>query len=96
MRSEFLRERGDRRAIRIKQGGDMKAAILQAARHVRAHPSDTNKTDIHDLLSLDLSCKKWVLALLFAHRRERAMAGTKDRLVRQGQDFLKLLRSASS
>ena len=34
-------------AIHIVNRRDMKSAILQPPRHVRAHPANANKTDVH-------------------------------------------------
>ena len=44
---QFLRQRGRRRAIHVEDRRDVKAAILQPTRHVRAHSAYANETDIH-------------------------------------------------
>ena len=36
-------------AIHVVNRGDVKTAFLQPARHVRAHPTDSNESDIHVL-----------------------------------------------
>src|SRR3954447_14967558 len=35
-------------AIPIVNRDDVKSAILQSTRHICAHPTDSNKTDVHD------------------------------------------------
>src|SRR6266851_9389385 len=45
--TEFLREGRRCRAVRVVNGSDVKAAILEAARHVRAHPAHSDETDVH-------------------------------------------------
>ena len=36
-------------AVRVVNRSDMKTAVLQPARHVRAHSTDSDKSDIHVL-----------------------------------------------
>src|SRR5205807_6711679 len=45
--AKFSGKRCSSRAIRIVNGGDVELSILQSARHVHAHASNSNKTDIH-------------------------------------------------
>jgi hypothetical protein len=42
-------ERGRSRPIRVLNRSNVKTTVLQTARHVRAHPPHSNKTNIHVL-----------------------------------------------
>ena len=84
---------GRGRAIHVVNRGDVKSAILQSARHVRAHPADANETNVHIILiqegrRLRPSAKERIVLFLFANGRHRPVPGTNDRFVRQGQNFL--------
>ena|SRR5438477_7580267 len=45
LRAEFLRNRVSDIFARVKNGSDLEAAILETARHVRAHSANANKTN---------------------------------------------------
>ena len=50
--AKFLGQRGRGLAILIVHGGDVEFPVLQSTRHVCAHSSDSDKTDVHTSLTV--------------------------------------------
>src|SRR5581483_7902381 len=98
--AELTRKGCSDRAIAVINSGDMELSILQSARHVCAHTTYSNKTDVHKkvIFRLIRKCRlspfageKWIVLLFFAHSSHWTVSRADDRLIRQRKNLLQII-----